>query len=411
MSAPVESALQDDRIEYVEETTIGQTPSDPNWLTLTDYLDELSLDPGGQRSGIEVVGSGDVVEHFRGPEDPSLDASYYKQQAFVDSNDDPNYPAARPLTYDWSTDYPSYTVEYRRDVGGGGNDGAGFREYIVARGARPTELTLPGDPSDGEPMLEEISWEVEQARAFVIHQPSSSTTLDVTNNGGSSIDVTIENEGASTAETITVPANSTATTTANFGDVDAIYAESEPSGTIDVTDGAGTGILDQPLAGTDTTNVDGERGVPPLGSGSHGSSIGTDPSKYLFLGVDTVDWQGASLADRIHALDLTVAIDTSTEAVAGTRGQETDAGTREATADADVAGPHKSAQLIADQFRNESGDFVYKLPDNDVTLRNAYLTVTPDFTRSAGDENFIPSVTFRGEETSSNAAVTVTNTT
>lgn len=411
MGAPVESALQNARIEYVKESSIGVTPTDPSWSTLTDYGDEIVLESGGSRTGIDVIGSGDIVEHFRGPEEPNLTTSYYKQQAFVDSSDNANYPAARPLTFDWTTDYPSYTFQYRRDVQDGGNDGAGFREYIVARGARPVGLTLPGDPSEGEPMIEELTWDVEKARAFVIHQPSSSTTLDVTNNAGTSIDVTIEDEGASTTETITVSGNSTKTTTNSFGDVDVIYAESEPADTIDVTDGSGTDILDQPLAGTNTTNVDGERGIPPLGTGSHGSSISTDPNKYLFLGVDTVDWQGSSLANRIHALDLNVELDTSREPVAGTRGQYIDVGTREATADADVAGPYKSAELIADQFRNENGDLKYVLPDNDVVLRSAYLDETPDIVRSAGDENYIPSVTFRGEETSSNAAVTVTNTT
>jgi hypothetical protein len=189
-----------------------------------------------------------------------------------------------------------------------------------------------------------------------------------------------------------------------------IYVESEPDGDISVTDGSGTDVLDQPFAGSDTDNVEGEQGIPPLGSGSHGSSIGTDPDKYLFLGVDTINWQGSALADRIHALDLSISLEVDRNAIAGSRRQSIDVGMRTAEAEAEVAGPYKSAELIADQFRNETGDLVYQFPDNDVTLQNAALTDNPDFTRSAGETNFIPSVTFTGFEESDSAAITATNT-
>jgi len=293
----VENALQNARIEVVEETTEGQTPTDPSYQVLTDFATEISVEPGGSNESIEVVGNGDIQDHFRGPEEPSLTVSYYKQQAFVDGSGNDNYPAAVPLTHDYTTEYPSYTFQYRRDVQSGGNDGAGFREYIIVEGAKPTELSAPGDPSSGEPIVEELTFEPERARAYVIHQPSSSTTLDVENKGSNSVDVTIEDEGASTTETVTVAGSTTVTTTSSFTDIDVIHAEGEHDGNILVTDGNGTTILDQPLAGSDTTNVDSERGIPPLGSGSHGSAIGTDPGKYLFLGVDTPTWQGSNLSD------------------------------------------------------------------------------------------------------------------
>ncbi len=407
----VESALQNTRIEYVPETTVGVPPTDPSWETLTDYLKDLTVSPDGNREGQSVVGSGDLKTHFRGPEEHTFTTEYYKQQAFVDSNDDAAYPAGDPIVYDYQTAYPSYTFQYRRDVASGGNDGAGFREYVVAVGARPTEVSDPGDPSESEPITESLSWDAEKSRAYVIHQPSASTTLDVTNNGSTSVDVTIEDEGASTSETVTVSGGSTVTTTASFGDIDAIWVESEPDGDISVTDGNGTDILGQPLAGSTTDGVEGERGIPALGAGSHGSAIGVDPSKYLFLGVDTLNWQGSALADRIHSLDLTVSLETSKEAQSGTRRQAIDIGQRTVTVDADVAGPHKSADLIANQFRNEQGDFLYQYPDCDVTVKNASISDVPDLTRSAGDTNYIPSVSFEGAEEGDTSAITATNTT
>lgn len=406
---PVESALQDSRIEYVSESSTGTPPSDPDYNVLTDYLQELSVTPGGGRETQSVVGSGDVITAFRGPEEPEFTTEFYKQQAFVDGSGDANYPGGDPITYDHQSDYPSYTFEYRREVGSGGNDGAGFREYVVAFGAKPIEVQDPGDPSSGEPIVESITWEPEKARAYVIHQPSSGTTLDVSNSGSNSVDVTIEDEGASTTDTVTVTGGGTTTTTESFSDVDVIWVESEPDGDITVTDGSGTTILDQGFAGSDTTNVEGEQGIPPLGSGSHGSAINTDPDEYLFMGVDTINWQGSSISDRIHALDLTVGFDTSREAQAGTRRQANDIGTRSVEVEADLAGPYKSAELIADQFRNEQGDIVYNFPNNTVTVENAQLDSTPDITRSAGDTNYIPSVTFVGMEESDSAAITATN--
>jgi hypothetical protein len=78
--------------------------------------------------------------------------------------------------------------------------------------------------------------------------------------------------------------------------------------------------------------------------------------------------------------------------------------------EADTAGPHESADLIAENFHNESGNIVYPYPDNDVTVYNAEITDAPDYTRQAGDANYIPSTTWQGHSDSTNAAVEVTYT-
>jgi len=101
----------------------------------------------------------------------------------------------------------------------------------------------------------------------------------------------------------------------------------------------------------------------------------------------------------------------SREAKGGTRRQEIDVGTRTVEVDADVAGPYESVELIAEQFANESGDFVYQYPDCDVTLKNAEIAETPEITRSAGDANYIPSVTFVAATKTDSSAIVVTNTT
>jgi hypothetical protein len=409
----VESSLQDTRIEYVQETEEAVAPTDPDFQVLSDFLDEFNFSPGADREGIEVLGDADMRDMFRSSEEPEFTTSFYKQQGFVGSGGDPQYPAGEPLAYSDGCDLPSYTVLSRQEYDCEGNDGAGYREYVVLFGAKPIEVVNPGDPSEAQPILEELSWQARKGRTYVIHQPSADTTLEIENTGSDSVDVTIESEGASQSETITVGANSTVTTVETYSDVDVIYAESEHEGDILVTDGSGTNILDEatPLAGSDTDGVEADLGIPPLGSGSRGSAIGTDPSEYQFIGLDgPITWQGTPLADRIHTLDLTVSIDTSREAIQGARGSTIDPGMRTVEVEADTAGPHESADLIAENYHNESGDIVYPYPDNDVTVYNAQIVDAPDYTRQAGDANYIPSTTWQGHSDDTNAAVEVTYT-
>ena len=256
----VESSLQDTRIEYVEETEEAVPPTDPAFSVLSDYLDEFTFSPGADREGIEVLGDADIRDMFRAAEEPEATTNYYKQQGFVDSNGDPQYPAGQPLAYSDGCDLPSYTVLSRQEYDCEGNDGAGYREYVVLFGAKPVEVVNPGDPSEAQPILEELSWDVRKGRTYVIHQPSADTTLEIENTGGDSVDVTIESESASQSETITVGANSTVTTVETYSDVDVIYAESEHEGDILVTDGSGTNILDEatPLAGSTTDGVEAD---------------------------------------------------------------------------------------------------------------------------------------------------------
>jgi len=408
----VESALSDHRIEYAQEPSEGTFPTDPSWEVLTDYLDELTFTPGAGREAISVVGQGDVKDMFRGAEEPEVSTNYYKQQGFVDSGGGVNYPGGRPLTYDYSCDLQSFNIVVRRETDCNGNFDAGFREYIVIRGAKPTEVSNPGDAANSQPIIEQLTWAVQQGRSYVIHQPDSSTTLDITNGGDADVDVTIEDESAATSETITVAANSTVTTVESYSDVDVIFAESDHDGDITVTDGSGTNVLDEttPLAGSNTDGVESDRGVTPLGSGSHGSAVGTDPTDYQFLGVDQINWQGSALADRIHSLDFTVSLETDRNAVTGTRRQTIDIGTRTVEVEAETSGPFESATRIAQQYHNESSDFVYSYPDNDVTIKNAEITDADDYTRTAGDTNSIPSTTFQGKTDSDASAVSVTYT-
>jgi hypothetical protein len=413
MSDITENSIDDIRFEYVEETEEAVPPSDPSYNVLADFITEYTFSPGTDREAISVVGDADFRDMFRAAEEPELTTNYYKQRGFVDSNGDAAYPAGQLFTYTGTCNIPSYTLVSRQSYDCDGNFDAGFRDYVVMLGAKPIEVANPGDPSEAQPIIEELSWQLRKGRTYVIHQPDSATTLEIENTGDDGVDVTVEGDAGSPSETLTVGGGQTQTTVDTYENVDVIYAEGEHDGDILVTDGSGTNVLDAgtPLAGTDTDGVESDRGISPLGTGSHGSAIGTDPADYQFIGVDgPITWQGTALSDRIHSLDLTVTIDTSREAIKGTRGATIDLGNRTVEVQADTAGQSESPTRIAQMYHNESGDVVYPYPDNDVTVYNAQMTDAPDYTKESGSENYLPSTTWQGHSDDTNNAVEVTYT-
>lgn len=394
MSAPTENALQDVRAEWVEETTPGTPPSNPSWNRFSDYIAGYTWGGDAGVQGQNVVGQGDFADHFRGSEEHDLEINYWMQRFPIDASGNIQGPEAVPMEHDYNTDYDSHTVVIRREVTEGGVDGAGFREFIVAVGARPTSITIDGDPSASEPLPEQLGYTAEQVRQYVVHQPADGTQLDLASTSANdTMDVTIESEGGSTTETVTLSGTTTVTTTSSFSDIDAIYVASEPEGDITAKDDAGNDLLEDPIVGSNTDNVEGYQGIPALGTGSHASAIGTDPESYLFLGT-SVTYGGGTLSDRIHTFNFSVEVDVTLEPQQGTRSPAVDVGPRTVTFEADVAGPYESAAENYNYYVTDTGDIVYTLPDGDITGKNATRVDTDDVDRSAGDANQLYGETF-----------------
>lgn len=404
---PVESGLQDIRLEFVEESDPGVTPADPNWQRISPEVDEISASIDGTKEATSALGFRDVVEFYRGPEESELTISYSQYEFPLGPNSEVRDPIAFPMILPQG-DYPSLSVLSRRDVKNGGRLGAGFREFLVVKGARPTSSSLDGDPSAAEPIPQELTLPAEVARPHIIHQPpdSGANLVVESTDTQESVQVTIESEDATTTETLSLPGGSTSITNSSFSDIDAIEVQGEHNGDIQVgtDDGSGgidTELLETPLTGLDRDGVTSQKGVPALGGGSHSSPQSGQGT--IFLGTQT-SFAGESLG-RLHTLDLSVEVDSSREPVQSSRRQRIDIGQRTVEFDADLAGPFKSASLIKEHFRDKSGDLVYGFSDDPTTdpsnakkrivAHNVEIVDAPDFTRTAGDTNFIPSVTFR----------------
>lgn len=398
--APLESSTVPVRAEWVAESAFGEPPDNPEWNRYSDYL-KLGPDWGGdpQTEGDRAQGSSDFYDHYRGQENHPLAFSYIMQRFPVDASGNVVGPEAIPILNDGASYYPSHTVVYRQEVTDGGNFGAGFRSYVVNLGARVGSVTFPGDASNNLPIELDVSYEASYGRTHLIHQPDSATTLDIVSTSDEdTFDVVIESEGAGTTDTVTLTGTTTVTTTESFGDIDAIWCESEPVGDISVTDGSGTDILEDPFVGTDGDGRGGyERGVPPLGSGSHASAIGTDPRNYHFLGTDQM-WGGsnpaisAGNAGGVETADLTVELDMSPEPRTGSPFPAVVPNTRTVTVELTNRGKFESYAVMKRKLDGYAADFVYEFPGDGsggtpatITAKNAQVTDSDNYQRDASE--------------------------
>jgi len=412
MPAPTESAVQNVRAEWVPSDRSSGTPrppTDPSWRRFGDYIASYpGWDGDAGTEGQQPAGSAGPTHHFRGAEEHDLSIQWWLQRFFVDAAGDANDPIGSLINWSNGEAFPAHEVLIRREVAEGGVLGGGFREFVVASGCKPSSASLPGDPSESQPIVAEVGYAAELVRSYIVHQPTDGNTVTPQVKSTSANDtgqtVTIESEGASTSDTFSLNGTTqvSGASGASFGDIDAVRIDGDHEGDIIVEDGSGTQLVEDGagngITGSQADGVQSFRGIPLLGSGSHASEIGTDPESYLFLGTSST-FAGGALADsapsdRIHAFDFDAEIDLERDARQGTRRQAIDPTTRTVTVEADVAGPHESAAQSARYYRGTEGDIVYTLPDGDLTLRNATPTDTDEWEREGGDGRIIYGVTF-----------------
>lgn len=285
-------------------------------------------------------------------------------------------------------------VVYRRESSGG-NDGAGVREYTVCRGVYVESVEATLDPSSELPIAIDLSGQPRKVRSYLIHQPSSGTTLDlVSSSSNDTMDVTIEDEGASTTETKTLNGTTTVTTTASFSDIDAIELSDNPEGTITVSDGGGTTLCTIEGGNTysdDNNSIDGDRGVPALGSGSHASSIGGNGEH--FLG-DTFTHGASSVFDRINSASWSIENDLTTSSLHDTRAMAIDVGNRTVSVDVDAQGQFISHNAMMEALQRVQGKITHKLDGGDIEFNNCTMTDSDSRTISADDAVTGVSVTY-----------------
>jgi len=338
MSEAYEAGTRPLRVEWVPETTKGEWPSDPSWNLFSDDMQSVwGWEPDANTTRIDAVGSIKPQGYRNGAESHESSFSYLMQQWFTDSSGDTLDPSNDFIQVnDDNSVKATHTVVSRAEHSTGGTDDAGRRIYVVGVGGTPGSCTVPFETEDGTEIEIELNYQFEKIRPYSISQPSAGTTLEVENTGTTSVDVTIEDEGAATSETLTVAGGSTGTTTSTFDDIDAVELSNEVDGDVTVGDGSGTTFTT--IKGSDSYPAsEGDLGIPSLGSGSHASAIGVDTG-IRFLG-DDLQYSSGAIAAEITSGEMSVDLGLDDNTQTGTARRNIHAAEWAATVSASLAGP------------------------------------------------------------------------
>lgn len=383
MTEVFQAGVRPSRLEWVEETTEGETPADPAWNLFSDnVISAFDWEPDANTQRQDAIGEITAQGFFNGSETHDVSFTYDLQQWYVDGSDN---------TVDAGGDFlniasdnslqATHTIVGRSVQDSGGTDSAGRRIYTVVKGAHPDTLTAPFETEDGSPIEQELTYQAEKVRQYDVSQPSASTTLDIANNGSTSVDVTIEDEGAGTTETNTVAGGATETTTASFGDIDVVELDTDTDGTVVVSDGSGTTFVT--IQGSDSYPAgEGDLGIPALGSGSHASAIGTSYVRFLD---DTLSIPNVESDVEIISGEMSVETGLDDNSQIGSAKRNIHAAEWTYTVTATLAGNKVSVDQTTNYLNENTGTITWTADEGSITFNNAFIQSPGTYTKEAGN--------------------------
>lgn len=372
------------------EDSLTEPESDPDEQLFSDRVYEFIANPGMQYDEEQVAAQLDNQDQERTVEDPELSIQYGLQRFPVDSNGDSTGPLGDAIVTD---DYnrpqnDRYVVE--RQENPGGNDNAGVYVWTVGLGCRPATASSDLDPSAGNPILIDYEFQPQLVRTYRIHQLSSAESLTPTSSepaADSDIDVTIEDEGANQSVTVGM---GDSTDTDEFDEIARVWLSDEPEGDVTLeSDNSSTTVM--VITGglsysDDDQPVDGDRGVPPIGSGSRGSSPSGD---FEYFRGDTLERPSSTdIASRTYSAGWTIEWDYGTDPVHTSRHPTNDPVGRTVTLEADVGGPFVSHEHMVDSLTADQADIVHTLDGGTLTFNGTYLSNVGNRTRD-GEGNVV----------------------
>lgn len=370
MANPFEAGIRPHRAAFIRETTFGATPTDPDWLLFSDCFQGYGMTPNTNIGEQRCVGSADVSEFVKGTESHELLVKYYLQRWISAAGDAAYDGLIRNADNELNA---SHSVLIREAHASGGVLSAGRRIYRYATGCFVNRALLRGEPESGLPVQSELGYMAELARSYQIDQPAVSGTVTIasTSANDTTQSVTVEDDGAGTSETIGPLTGTTPVVgSSSFATVDAVRLSAQCEGDVTITMG---GEIIMTIRGSDSYGtVEGDLGLPLLGSGSHGSAIGTAYEK--FLG-DTVERPSATdLAENIEAFEIEVQNNVESTPRNNTFKRRLVAGARTARARATVFGQSESHRILDDYLRVNPQDLIWTLTGGTLTLQGAILS-------------------------------------
>lgn len=393
----IESGLQGYRIEWVRENTIGTIPATPTFKLFGDVVLSEDWTPDAAITPLRGIGDADPDSFERGPETHDFNISYYLQHTISDGVD-PSYDG---IARNSDNRLPnSHTIVVRRNENTGGDDSNGLREYVVLQGAKINQVELPGDPGSAEPIMANLEYMAMKGRKYQIHQPSTATTVSAVSSTSvdTSISVTIESAGGTKSETVQLNATSDSTnpvpTSTTFPDIDAVWLSGEAVGNITVKNGATT--LATIYGKGEYDSIEGDRGVPPVGStGSHPSALNLSYEKFLDDSISRP--AGTDLAFAINSLTFRVNNNISRQPQANSLQQRLLDGIRVTEVDATVYGEEELYDKVTEHLRVTANNIVWNLTRTNIQVDSAVLRDPGSQTIEAESAMATLDNTFEGE--------------
>ena len=391
---PYESGIRSLRLEFVRETTEGTTPADPAWMLYSDAVQNHEASPTGSINPRGNIGTPDVVNFNAGTESHEFSVTYDLQRWFTSSGDAAydgmfrNIDGALPA---------SHSVVGRARAGDDGADDGGSYIFYVATGGKISSLELGGEPESGEPIVVTLSYMCNKLRAYQVDQPSASGVVSVvsTSAADTTQSITIESVDADETETLGPLTGTTPVVgSVSFPEIDAAFLDAECVGDVTLSIG-GTDMLTI-YGSASYGDREGDLGIPLLGSGSHGSAIGT---AYESILGDTITRGGVDLgidAD-ISSVSMTVENNVESNSTIKSIGKVLSEGPRTVTLNATLFGPTASYDAMMDHLRAVESDIIWTLSGGTLTLTGAALTSMGSVARDTGLAVLTIDNTFQGK--------------
>lgn len=419
-----ESAYRPGRLQFVRETTVGVFETDPAYNLFSDNIRsfEAVIDP--QVEGQRGLGSPDVQTPFAGQNADEITVSYDLQQkvaggnTLVDGSDNPNDAVTDAIRRDADNRINNTHQIVRRkeqsDITASetisGSTSRDTRQYVVGSGCYPNEATLTGDPSDGQPILVEISYLCEAVRTYQIDQPTTSESpielwANSTDSSDTSQTLTVEDEGSNTSEGLDLNGTTdVGPTTATFSDIDAAELSAEATGDVRlyVDDGTGTSKGDQimVISGQDSLDTgDSELGVPLLASASNASAIGQDYELYHDDAIDRPS--GTSIGQGFETTEMSVSNNVAVDNQGGSARPALSAGDRELETSVTVFGETERYQHTLDLITSDTGHLRFNLTgptDGGFLQYNDSYHTDVSASESVGDSKMMSDLSLVGAE-------------
>ena len=404
----VEDAQIPTTVEFVREDTYGTTPTDPDYTLFADDVISHGMTHAYNVEEQRTAGSAYATDHKPGAEGHSASFEYFMQQWLVDGSGDAQDAAYDGLFRENGQLPNTHTILSRTERSSGGNDSGGIYTIRVMKGAKIDTASLEWVQDTGLPIPVTLDYQVREGKRYDVHQPSSSTTLTVksTDSSDTTQTVTVENLDAGTSESFDLNGTTLVTSSTAFSEVGQVNVDGETVG--DVVVSVNDGNQSTPTEGATIITINGtsslpqgyvgERGIPLIGSGSHGSSLG-DSNEEIFLGDNIERPSGTAIADNWSSGTLEVSNDL---AAIPDGNQDQFQSWQEGNATPEVSielfGETVPQSIINDLKKAVQDDIVWTASGGSVTLKNAQVKSDIDDAISAGDQRVTVEPAFGGTD-------------